>query len=252
MADVDGDGLPDLYFVTQLGEQPALEEPGQRQVPQHHGRGRGRRLKDQISVAASFADVDNDGDPDLFVTTVRERQPPVPERRQGALQGRLQGGRASTTSATPRAAVFFDYDRDGLARPLRSPTSASTPPTQSGRGGYYVGLRGRLPGPPAPGAHRVQHPLPQPGQATASRTSRQGDGAARRRLERRRHRSATSTSDGWPDLYVLNMQGDNHYWENQGGKAVRRQDRPVLPQDLLGRDGDQGLRLRQRRPAWTS
>ncbi len=24
--------------------------------------------------------------------------------------------------------------------------------------------------------------------------------------------------DGWPDLYVLNMQGENHYFENQQGK----------------------------------
>ena len=25
--------------------------------------------------------------------------------------------------------------------------------------------------------------------------------------------------DGWPDLYVLNMQGDNHFFENQQGKG---------------------------------
>ena len=27
--------------------------------------------------------------------------------------------------------------------------------------------------------------------------------------------------DGFPDLYVLNMQGDDHYLENQTGKRAR-------------------------------
>ena len=29
---------------------------------------------------------------------------------------------------------------------------------------------------------------------------------------------ADLNGDGWPDLYLLNMMGANHYFENQGGK----------------------------------
>src|SRR5580658_9522544 len=69
VADVDGDGLYDIYFVNQVGgnelwknlgggkfrkiDNPALAIPG------------------RIAVSASFADIDNDGDEDLYVTTVR-------------------------------------------------------------------------------------------------------------------------------------------------------------------------------------
>jgi hypothetical protein len=31
--------------------------------------------------------------------------------------------------------------------------------------------------------------------------------------------SPTSTRTVGPDVYVLNMQGDNHYFENVGGKT---------------------------------
>ena len=37
VADVDGDGLYDIYFVNQVGRQRALEKPGRRQVQEHHG-----------------------------------------------------------------------------------------------------------------------------------------------------------------------------------------------------------------------
>ncbi|HEV8118681.1 MAG TPA: VCBS repeat-containing protein, partial [Thermoanaerobaculia bacterium] len=70
VADVDGDGLPDIYFVNQLGGNELWKNLG-------NGRFRnitkeaGVALADRVSVAASFADFDNDGDEDLFVTTVR-------------------------------------------------------------------------------------------------------------------------------------------------------------------------------------
>src|SRR6185436_13058760 len=69
-ADVDGDGLIDLYFVDQLGSNELWRNLG-------HGRfenitkAAGVGLPNRIGVTASFADVDNDSDPDLFVTTVR-------------------------------------------------------------------------------------------------------------------------------------------------------------------------------------
>src|SRR5205823_9199784 len=68
VADVDGDGKPDVYFVNQLGGN---------QLWRNLGRGKfenitasaGVGLEDRICVAASFADIDNDGLPDLYVTT---------------------------------------------------------------------------------------------------------------------------------------------------------------------------------------
>jgi len=70
VADIDGDGLLDIYFVNQLGGNQLWRNLG-------HGKfenitsSAGVGLEDRISVTASFADIDNDGLPDLFVTTVR-------------------------------------------------------------------------------------------------------------------------------------------------------------------------------------
>ena len=60
---------------------------------------------------------------------------------------------------------------------------------------------------------------------------------------------ADLNGDGFPDLFALNMQGSNHYFENQGGKRFVDKTRAALPADVVGRDGHQVLRLRQRRTA---
>src|SRR5437867_3787299 len=70
VADVDGDGLLDIYFTTQLGTNQLWRNLGGGKFEDITDRA-GVGLPDQIAVTASFADVDNDGHPDLFVTTVR-------------------------------------------------------------------------------------------------------------------------------------------------------------------------------------
>src|SRR5271165_2314539 len=44
-------------------------------------------------------------------------------------------------------------------------------------------------------------------------------------------------SDGWPDLYVLNMQGDNHYFENQQGKGFVDKTSTCFPKTPWGAMG---------------
>jgi hypothetical protein len=43
--------------------------------------------------------------------------------------------------------------------------------------------------------------------------------------------------DGWPDLYVLNMQGNNEYYENAGGVRFVRRSREVFPRTSWGAMG---------------
>src|SRR5262245_13471936 len=69
-ADVDLDGLIDLYFVNQLGTNELWRNLGGGRF-ENITQLAGVALADRVNVSASFADIDNDGDPDLYVTTVR-------------------------------------------------------------------------------------------------------------------------------------------------------------------------------------
>ena len=69
IADVDNDGLLDVYWATQIGSN---------QLWRNLGGGKFENItppvlavSNRISVGVSFADTDNDGDQDLFVSTVR-------------------------------------------------------------------------------------------------------------------------------------------------------------------------------------
>src|SRR6185436_8993318 len=70
VADIDGDRLTDIYFVNQAGPSELWKNLGAGRF-QNFTSEAGVAVAGRIAVAASFADIDNDGDPDLFVTTVR-------------------------------------------------------------------------------------------------------------------------------------------------------------------------------------
>ena len=40
--------------------------------------------------------------------------------------------------------------------------------------------------------------------------------------------------DGWTDLYLTNMQGDDQYYENVEGKSFVKKSREVFPKNPLG------------------
>ena len=211
VADVDGDGLLDLYFVTQLGENQLWKNLGKgkfRNITAEAGVG----LKDQISIAPSFADVDNDGDPDLFVTTVRKGNHLFLNDGKGHFQDVSKEAGLDYVGHSS-GAVFFDYDRDGLLDLFLANVGRYTT-DQTGRGGYYVGVTDAFAGHLHPdrteysilyknlGNHRFKDVSQETGLRDGGWT---GDASV-----------IDFNEDGWPDLYVLNMQGDNHYWENQG------------------------------------
>src|SRR5436309_2857328 len=86
--------------------------------------------------AATFADIDNDGDQDLFVTTVRGGNALFENDGHGHFKDITHQAGLDYVGHSS-AAVFFDYDGDGLLDLLLVNVGKYTT-EQKGRGGYYL------------------------------------------------------------------------------------------------------------------
>jgi hypothetical protein len=245
-ADVDGDGLHDLYFVNQVGGNGLFKNLGNgkfRDVTAQAGVG----LADRISVTASFADYDNDGDQDLFVTTVRMGNVLFANDGKGRFSD-VSARAAVDYSGHSSGAQFFDYDHDGRLDLLVTNVGAYTT-SQKGRGGYYIGLNEAFAGhlfPERAEASLLYHNLGGGRFEEASQktglvdTSWSGDAIF-----------ADLSGDPYPDVYVLSMQGDDHYYENDAGKRFIDKTAALFPKTswgamgvvLLDYDNDGGLDL---------
>src|SRR5438874_7578654 len=137
VADVDGDGLYDIYFVNQVGGNELWKNLGGGRftnITKEAGVG----LSDRISVAASFADIDNDGDEDLLVTTVRGGNALFENDGKGHFRDITKEAGLDLV-AHSSGAVFFDYENDGLVDLLVCNVGRYTI-DQKGPDGAYVGL----------------------------------------------------------------------------------------------------------------
>lgn len=212
-ADVDGDGLSDLYFVTQLGSNELWKNLGGGRFVDRTDSA-GLRMPDAIAVAASFADTDNDGDPDLFVTTVRHGNRFFENLGLGKFRDATAAAGLGYVGHSS-GATFFDYDGDGLLDLFLANVGVYTT-DQIGPGGYHVGMTDAF--------HGHTHPE----RAEASILYRNLGGNRFKDVTRETGLVDKSWSgdagildandDGRPDLYILNMLGANHLWLNSGGK----------------------------------
>ena len=232
VADVDGDGLYDIYFVNQVGGNQLwknLSGGRFRDITKESGVG----LAGRISVAASFADIDNDGDQDLFVTTVRGGNVLFENDGHGRFKDiSKEAGVDLVTHSS--GAVFFDFDRDGLVDLLVCNVGQYTT-DQKGPDGAYVGLVDAFLGHTHP--DRFEYPVlyrntgrnlfQDVTAAVGLRPSGWGGDAS----------VADLNGDGWPDLFVLNMQGHGHYFENQGGHTFVDKTAEYFPRTPWGAMG---------------
>lgn len=231
-ADVDGDGRPDLYFLTQLGSNELWKNAGQGRFVDITRSAR-LFLPDQIAVGCAFADIDNDGDPDLFVTTVRHGNRLFENLGNGTFRD-ITATAGVGYSGHSSGAVFFDYDRDGRVDLLVTNVGVFTSDT-TGPGGYYRGLRDALLGHLHPeraeasilyhnlGGNRFEDVTKKVGLVDLSWS---GDATP-----------IDVNEDGFPDLYMLDMQGADHLWLNERGQHFRDATATFFPRTPWGAMG---------------
>ena len=232
VADVDGDGLLDVYFVNQLGGNQLWKNLGNGKFADITDSA-GVALEDRVSVSASFADIDNDGDPDLYVTTVRGGNVLFENDGKGHFKD-ISKESGLDYIGHSSGAVFFDYDNDGLLDLFLVNVGVYTT-DERGRGGYFIGFSDAFSGHTKPertersrlyrntGHNRFVDVSEEVG---LPYTGWSGD--------------ATFTDfdgDGFPDLYVLNMQGDDRYLENQKGKKFADKTEEHFPKTPWGAMG---------------
>ncbi|HSK79331.1 MAG TPA: CRTAC1 family protein [Thermoanaerobaculia bacterium] len=231
-ADVDGDGLVDLFFTSQVGGNELWKNLGGGKFGNVTAAA-GVALPDRVAVSASFADTDNDGDQDLYVTTVRMGNALFENDGKGRFKDVSKAAGVDYVGHSS-GAVFLDYDKDGLLDLFVVNVGKYTTEAK-GRGGFYVAFEDAFAG------HK--HP---------ERTERS---VLYRNLGKNRFEDVTDkmglvdggwsgdatltdwNQDGYPDLYVLNMQGDDHYWENQGGKRFVDRTAELFPKTPWGAMG---------------
>ncbi len=234
VADVDADGRHDLYFVNQIGSN---------QLWRNLGGGRfeditasaGVGLTNKVGVGASFADIDNDGLPDLFVTTVRMGN--VLFRNLGG--GRFEDITVASGLATPKPAhssgsVFFDFDRDGRLDLFVCNVGVYTR-NEKGRDGSYLGRSDAFQGWQFPARDEASVLYRNLGGGKFQDVSKDlglvhrgwsGDATA-----------CDVNEDGFPDLYVLSMSGEDRYYENDGGKRFVEKTATHFPKTPWGAMG---------------
>lgn len=231
VADVDGDGLPDIYFTTQMGTNQLWRNVGGGKF-EDITRKAGVGLPDQVSVTASFADIDNDGDPDLFVTTVRQGNHLFENLGDGRFRDITKEAGLDYVGHSS-GAVFFDFDNDGLLD-LFLVNVGSYTSEKKGRGGYYLALPDAFYGHLYP--ERTEYSILYKNLGgrfkDVSKELNLRDGSW----------SGDATfvdlnQDNFPDLYVVNMQGDDHYYENQGGKGFVEKTAAYFPKTSWGAMG---------------
>ena len=213
VADVDGDGLYDIYFVNQVGGNELWKNLGNgkfRNITDEAGVG----LKDRISASATFGDVNNSGHQDLFVTTVDQGDVLFQNDGHGHFKDITKDSGIDIV-AHSSGAMFFDYDNDGLVDLLVCNVGIYTS-SEKGEHGEYVGLPDAFFGHMHP--ERYEHPVLYKNLGNYKFKDVTAEVGLNPHGWCGDATFADVNGDGWPDIFFLNMQGADHYFENEDGK----------------------------------
>src|SRR2546422_6137699 len=111
VADVNGDGLMDIYLLDFLGPNALYINKGNFKF-EDIARKVGVDMPEDVSVGGSFGDYDNDGNIDLYVTTYQTGNRLFRNRGDGAFEDVTRKAGVGYRGHSS-AALWLDYDLDG-------------------------------------------------------------------------------------------------------------------------------------------
>jgi hypothetical protein len=209
VADFDGDGFDDIFFVNQLGRCALYRNKGDgtfEDVTEKAGVG----LGDRIGVAAVWCDYDNDGYPDLYVTSTRGGNVLFHNNGNGTFTDVTDKAGVKCV-AHSQTAVFFDYNNDGYPDLFVTNTAQWT--LNKAKGARFY------PGPEdfwemAKSAPEANVLFRNNGDGTFTNVTKEAG------LEGKGWGGDVAVfdydDDGWLDLFVTNMFGASQLYRNNG------------------------------------
>ncbi len=232
VADVDGDGLYDILFLNQVGGNQLWKNLGNGKF-KNITEEAGIALPGRVSVAAAFADIDNDGDEDLFITTVRGGNALFENDGHGHFKD-ISHEAGVDLVAHSSGALFFDFDNDGLVDLLVCNVGKYTT-DEKGPDGEFVGIPNAFDGHLHP--DRYEYPVLYKNMGH----NHFKDVTAEVGLHPHGWCGdldvADLNEDGFPDIYFLNMEGHNNYYENEGGRHFIEKTNELFPKNPWGAMG---------------
>ena len=232
IADYDNDGWIDIYFVSHIGSSQLWRNVGSGKF-QNVTESAGVGTDGEIAASAGFADYDNDGDPDLFVTTTRIGNILFENQGDGTFHD-VTGKVGLDSRFHSSAPVFFDYDGDGWLDLYVLNTGKFTGREKNEEHGYFVPVVG------APMLHMRE------GTSESNKLYRNVQGEFVDVTEKvglsDRMWSGDATimdvnQDGWMDLYVLDMHRSDEVFINQQGMSFQRMTQTYFPRNPHGSQG---------------
>ncbi len=217
VADVNGDGLDDIYFLDFLGPNALYVNRGD-WVFEDVTEASGLAVDRAISVGAAFGDMDNDGDQDVYVTTYRGGNHLFRNNGDGTFEESTESAGVGYNGHSS-AATWFDYDLDGDLDLYLCNIGKFTTETISREADYfYRGTSlpfseiGQTPDHRVPGEKDILYRNNGDGTFTdvtelAGIDSGEWNGDVA---------VADIDLDGYPDVYTSNMFGKNHLFRNRG------------------------------------
>lgn len=235
VADVNGDGLMDIYLLDFLGPNALFVNRGKLKFDEVAKKS-GVDMPEDVSVGGSFGDYDNDGDVDLYVTTYHTGNRLFQNRGDGTFEDVTKSAGVGHVGHSS-SALWFDFDLDGYLDLYVTnigpfTTAEPSPDASYARRGVNLPLGYIMNNPEADHGGEPGVLFRNNGDGTFADVTKQSG------INSRQWNGDVTVGDydqdGYADVYTSNMFGENNLFHNNGNGTFSKVTRKVLGRTSWG------------------